>query len=115
MKEFITANEKTFECISVQTGTDSISFTMENQATADLEPFFRGVSKITVSDTKLGNPYGNFENLRFESITTNDDYSVTVKMHIKSEIERRLDALEASQELQDGAIMELAQNVGGEA
>lgn len=35
-------------------------------------------------------------------------------MHIKNEIERRLDALEESDRLQNGAIMDLAAGVGGE-
>ena len=110
MKEFITANGITYEGTNVSTGTGSIAFTTGEYNAAELEPFFRGVSEIKVSDTKLGEPYGNFPDLKFESITTNEDGSVTVAMRIKSEIERRLDALEESQRAQDEAISGLAQS-----
>jgi len=126
MKEFVTANEKIYECSNVTTGIDSITMTMENQIANDMIAEFDGVTELTVSFEKkkeeweedlglvLEDPHGIYKNLKLESVTTNvNDGSVSVTMHIKSDIEMRLDALETGQELQDGAIMELAQNVGG--
>jgi len=126
MKEFVTANEKIYECSNVTTGIDSITMTMENQNANDMIAEFDGVTELTVSFEKkkeeweedlglvLEDPHGIYKNLKLESVTTNvNDGSVSVTMHIKSDIEMRLDALETGQELQDGAIMELAQNVGG--
>lgn len=126
MKEYVTANEKIYECSNVTTGIDSITMTMENQNANEMIAEFDGVTELTVSFEKkkedweedlelvLEDPHGIYKNLKLESVTTNvNDGSVSVTMHIKSDIEVRLDALEAGQKLQDGAIMELAQNVGG--
>lgn len=119
MKEFVTANGRIFECTSVTTGLDSITFKMENQDADDLEAFFRDVNGLTVAFEGEEQPHGIYEepqfSLAFESITKFEDGSTAVRMHIKNEIERRLDKLEMSQELQDGAIMELAESIGGEA
>lgn len=116
MKEFVTANGTTYECKNVTTGLNSITMTMDGYTANDLMAAFADVSELTVAFEGEEEPHGTYKNLKLESVTTNaDDYSVSVTMHIKSEIERRLDALEESQEIQDGAIMELAQSVGGEA
>lgn len=44
-----------------------------------------------------------------------DGVWITISLREKTEEERRLDALEAGQEIQDGAIIDLAGIVGGEA
>lgn len=116
MKEFVTANGRIFECSSVTTGINSITLRMENQDADDVEAFFRDVTELTVTFEGEEEPHGVYAepqfSLAFESITKFEDGSIAVTMHIKSEIERRLDALEAGQELQNGAIDELAQVVG---
>lgn len=127
MKEFVTANGTTYECKNVTTGIDSITFTVDGYTANDLMAAFADVSELTVSfekqkeswddstDIVLEDPHGIYKNLKLESVSTNvEDGSVSVKMHIKNEIERRLDALEEGQALQDGAIMDLAKSVGGE-
>lgn len=119
MKEFVTANGRIFECSSVTTGIDSITLRMENQDADDVEAFFRDVTAFTVAFEDEPEPHGIYEepqfSLSFESITKFEDGSIAVTMHIKNEIERRLDALEESDKIQNGAIMELGENVGGEA
>lgn len=116
MKEFVTANDRIFECSSVTTGINSITLRMENQDADDVEAFFRDVTELTVTFEGEEEPHGVYAeprfSLAFESIAKFEDGSIAVTMHIKSEIERRLDALEAGQELQNGAIEELAQVVG---
>lgn len=132
MKEFVTANGRIFECSNVTTGINSITLRMENQDADDVEAFFRDVTGLTVSFEKesglsgytegggqepvLDDPHGIYTepkfSLAFESVTKFEDGSIAVTMHIKSEIERRMDALEAEQELQNGAIDELASVVG---
>lgn len=105
MTELVTANGITYECKNVSTGTDSISFTVEGYTAAEMEEALEGVSEITTSYEGELRPHGTFGNLKLESVTKNaDDGSVTIKMHIKNEIERRLDALEESQKRQDEAI-----------
>lgn len=116
MKEFVTANGRIFECSDITTGINSITFRMENQDADDVEAFFRDVTAFTVAFEDELEPHGVYEepqfSLSFESITKFEDGSIAVTMHIKNEIERRLDALEAGQELQNGAIDELANVVG---
>lgn len=131
MKEFVTANGRIFECTRVTTEINSITMTMENQDVDDVEAFFRDVKELTVSFEKtkdpdeyreelvLEEPHGIYTeprfSLAFESITKYEDGSIAVTMHIKSEIERRLDALEKGQEIQNGAIADLGAVIGGEA
>jgi hypothetical protein len=43
----------------------------------------------------------------------NADESVTISLREKTDIEKRLDALEESQDIQDGAIADLAEVIGG--
>lgn len=124
MKEFVTANGRTFTCMDVTTGLNFITMTMEGQDIAELEAFFRDVSGLTVAMEGQG-PHGVYEKpdrpLEFESITKYADGSVSVTMHIKDKTEmeldalkERLDAVEEGQELQDGAIREIGEIVGGE-
>lgn len=127
MKEFVTANGRIFECVNITTGLDSIMLTMENQDANDLLVAFGDVSELTVSFEKqkesleegfgldLEEPHGVYENLKLESVSTNvENETVSVTMHIKSKIEIRLDRLEEVQEIQNGAIDELAAMQGGE-
>lgn len=125
MKEFVTANNRIFECTSVATGLNSITMKMENQDADDVEAFFRDVTGLTVTFEGEEAPHGVYTeprfSLAFESITKFEDGSVAVTMHIKSEIERRLDALEAGQKaleteqaVQNGAIAEIGTMLGGE-
>lgn len=114
MTEFVTANGNVYECRNVSTGLDSITFTVEGYTANEMMAAFADVGELSVSYAGE-NPHGVYENLKLETVSTNaDDGSVTVVMHIKNEIERRLDALEESQDIQNGAIKELAQSVGGE-
>lgn len=114
MKEFVTANGNIFECTNVTTGIDSITLTMENQDADNVEPFFRDVTDLTVTFEGEEKPHGTYKDLKFESITKYEDGSISVTMHIKSEIEKRLDKIEAEQEIQDEAIAGLGDIVGGE-
>lgn len=134
MKEFVTANGRIFECSKVTTEIDSVTLTMGNGDADDIEAFFRDVKGLTVSfekesdlsgytegngqDPVLDDPHGIYTepkfSLAFESITKFEDGSIAVTMRIKSEIERRLDALEEGQMIQNGAIAELAKMNGGE-
>ncbi len=113
MKEIITANGIVYECQNVTTGVDNITFTVSGQSVTDMESAFRDVSELSVSG-EGGEVYGRYDHLAFESASVLADGTVSVTMHIKDKIERRLDALEEGQELQDGAIQELAGIVGGE-
>lgn len=127
MKEFVTANGRIFECSNIDTGVDSISMEIVNQDAADLESFFAGVSSLTThfevplglgeerSEPILEDPHGFYDHLKLNFVNKNViNNSVVIVMHIKSEIERRLDALEEGQALQDDAITDLVNSVGKE-
>lgn len=108
--EFIKANGVEYACKAVVTGVDSISFSMEGQAVADIEKAFRPVTELTVSgeDKEV---YGTYKNLSFESATAYGDGTVMVTMHIKSKTELRFESLEQTQAEQDEVLAEL---LGGE-
>lgn len=128
LKEYVKANGSIFECVNVETGMDSISMEIINQDAAVLEAFFEGVSSLTThfeapvepgegrEGTALKEPHGIYNHLRLNFVNKNTiNGSVVIVMKIKSETERRLDALEESQEIQDGAITEIGKVIGGEA
>ena len=108
--EYITANGVEYACKAVVTGVDSITFSMEGQAVADMEKTFRPVTELTVAgeDKEV---YGTYEHLSFESATVYGDGSTMVTMHIKSDTELRLESLEQTQAEQDEVLAEL---LGGE-
>lgn len=109
--EYITANGIEYACKAVVTGVDSITFSMEGQAVADMEKTFRSVTELTVAgeDKEI---YGTYKNLSFVSATVYEDGSTMVTMHIKSDTELRLESLEQTQAEQDEVLAEL---LGGEA
>ena len=64
---------------------------------------------------------GNYEDMKLESplfsfVDYTEDKKVMAAFGIreKTEIEKRLDSIEAGQQVQDGAILDLASMVGGE-
>ena len=64
---------------------------------------------------------GNYEDMKLESPLFSDvDYTEDKKVMAafgireKTEVEKRLDSIEAGQQIQDGAILDLASVVGGE-
>ena len=109
--EFVKANGAEYACKAVVTGVDSITFSMEGQAVADMEEAFRPVTELTVADENK-EVYGVYKNLSFESATAYGDGTVMVTMHIKSKTELRLENLEQTQAEQDEVLAEL---LGGEA
>lgn len=128
MKEFVKANGRIFECINVENGTDSISMEVASQDAAGLESFFESVSSLTThfeapmepeegqEAPALEEPHGSYSHLRLNFVNKNTiNGSVVIVMKIKSETERRLDALEERLETQDGAITEIGKAALGEA
>ena len=109
--EFVKANGAEYACKAVVTGVDSITFSMEGQAVADMEKAFRQVTELTVAgeDKEI---YGTYKNLSFVSATVYEDGSTMVTMHIKSDTEIRLESLQQTQAEQDAVIAEL---LGGAA
>ena len=110
--EYIIAGGIEYECQTVTTGTDSITFTMEGQAVESIHTAFKDVTELTVSgeDKKT---YGIYSGLSFASALVDADDTVSVTMLIKPDLERRLEKVEASQDIQDEAIVELAGIISG--
>lgn len=110
--EYIKAGGIEYECQKVTTGTDSITFTMEGQAVESIHTAFKDVTELTVSgeDKKA---YGIYSGLSFASVSVDADDTVSVTMLIRPDLERRLEKVEASQDIQDEAIVELAGIISG--
>ena len=110
--EYIKAGGIEYECQTVTTGTDSITFTMEGQAVESIHTAFKDVTELTVSgEDKI--PYGIYSGLTFSSAAVDADDTVSVTMLIRPDLERRLEKVEASQDIQDEAIVELAGIISG--
>ena len=102
--EYITANGVEYACTKATTSINTISFVVEGKTTEEVKQAFKPVTELTVSgEDKV--TYGVYTNLSYESVTEYEDGSVEVIMHIKSDTEVRLEALEQSQaELEQGHI-----------
>lgn len=110
--EYITANDTEYECQTVTTGINTISFSMEGQEISRVEAAFKGVTELSVSGEDKA-VYGTYENLSFESATVYGDGRICVAMHIPDLTEMRIIGLEATQAEQDEAIASLM--YGGDA
>ena len=102
--EYITANGTEYACTKTTTSINTISFAVEGKTAEEVKTAFKQVTELTVSgENKVA--YGIYNNLSYKSVTEYEDGSVEVTMHIKSDEEVRLDALEQSQaELEQGHI-----------
>ena len=109
--EYITAGGVEYAAKSVTTSTNAISFVLDGQKIGDIETAFRGVAELTVSGEDK-TVYGTYVNLSFNSAMVSEDGSITVVMHIPSEQELRMAALEKAVAEHDEAIAEI---YGGEA
>ena len=101
--EYIKAGGIEYECQTVTTGTESITFTMEGQEIASIHTAFKDVTELTVSGEDK-TPYGIYSGLTFSSAAVDADDTVSVKMLIRTPTERSLDAIEKTQDEQDALI-----------
>lgn len=110
--EYIKANGIEYECQKVTTGTDSITFIIGGQTVESIHKAFKDITELTISgeDKKT---YGIYSGLTFSLASVDVDDIVTVTMLIKPDLELRLEKVEVSQDIQDGAIVELAGIISG--
>ena len=110
--EYIKAGGIEYECQKVTTGTDSITFIIGGQTVESILKAFKNVTELTISgeDKKT---YGIYSGLTFSLASVDVDDIVTVTMLIKPDLELRLEKVEVSQDIQDGAIVELAGIISG--
>ena len=108
--EYITANGTKYECQNIETKTNEISFTLKGDLDV-LKSAFKEVTSLTVS-AEDDVVYGNYENLRYRSVTEYDDGTVEITMKILTDVEIAVEDLQKTQAEQDEAIAEL---VGGGA
>lgn len=111
--EYVIIGEENYKTKSVTTGINSIKFTLADMPIADAVEKFSDVSELKIAGEDL-KPYGFYKNLTFASATVDAESLVTIEFHIASATEIRLANLEATQDMQDGAILELANMIGGE-
>lgn len=110
--EYIKAGGIEYECQTVTTGTESITFIIGGQTVESIHKAFKDITELTVlgEDKKI---YGIYSGLSFALASVDVDDIVTVTMLIKPDLERRLEKVEVSQDIQDGAIVELAGIISG--
>ena len=109
--EYITANGIQYGCIEVNTTVDTISFRMEGNA-EELKEAFLAIGELEVSSTLEDTPYGQYKYLRFCSATINSDDTVTITMHIMSDMEVRVLELEKARDEQQRVIAMLVAETG---
>ncbi len=105
MNEIITANDVEYTAKNVTTEIDTISFTLL-EPMDDPEAAFRETKSLTVGDTE-GTAYGQYPEVKYESLTIAADGSVTITMHILTKTEKAIRELQVSQAEQDEVIAEM--------
>lgn len=106
--EYINANGTVYECQKIETESNAIVLTIDGK-TEELKEAFKNVTNFTVSG-KDNEAYGNYENLKYQSVTEYEDGTVTIKMKILSDMEIAVSDLQKTQAEQDDVIAEL---IGG--
>lgn len=112
MNEIITANGVEYAVKNVNTGINTISFTLL-EPMDDSEAAFKETKSLTVGDTK-GTAYGQYPDVEYESLTIAADGKITITMHILTNTEKAVKELQVSQAEQDEVLAEILYG-GGEA
>ena len=131
MDKIILKNQTSFE-IADGASLGNIQIKEENfEAVKTITDAFTADNLAEVTFTHNGETYGKYTDLKYDGFTyaPNTDeagkedgtYTVTIRLRTKTDIEKRLDALEAGQatlqqghESNAGAIEDLAGMIGGE-
>lgn len=106
MVEIITIGEQQYISKNIVTGVDSISFDVNGLTLDEAKSIFKDVTSLTISNDD-GVVYGKYPDIKYSSITEFEDGTITVNMHILSDIERQLRDLHKSQLEQDEVITEI--------
>ena len=105
MNEIITANGVKYITQNLNTGLNTISFTVQGLTADEAEAAFRNVTSLTVGiDETEDSVYGEFPNVTYESITKDAEDNITVTMHIPTKTELQIADLQESQAEQDEVI-----------
>ena len=112
-KEYVTINGKNYEVDAVSSGVGTLKFAIKGMKIADAVAEFSDATELSVSADGI-TPYGIYKDISFLSATVYSDGAVTVAFRIANTTESRIANLEATQDMQDGAILELANMIGGE-
>ena len=111
--------------ITIKEGASLNAITAVVEQFKDLDPIAsailkEGKSGCSTNLSQRKNITGNYTDMRleyplFQVNVVNEKVEATFAIREKTEEEKRLDALEKVQSVQDGAIMEMAGMIGGEA
>lgn len=122
MMEKLVLKDKTE--ITIKEGASLNAITAVVEQFKDLDPIASAILKEgnldTVQFKSEENITGNYTDMRleyplFQVNVVNEKVEATFAIREKTEEEKRLDSLEKGQSVQDGAIMEMAGMIGGEA
>lgn len=105
LNEKIIVDDIEYPVENVSTGLNFISFVVHDMDMDTAESTFKNVTSILVGAE--GEIYGEYPNVKFESISKNISDKITITMHILTDIEKQYKELEISQAEQDEAIAEL--------
>lgn len=113
LTEIITADGIDYTVQNTSTGLNTISFVVQKMTANEAETIFRNTVSLTVN-SEDGGVYGEYPDVKFESLAIGADEGITVTMHILTEAEKQIRDFQISQAEQDEVIAELLYG-GGEA
>lgn len=114
-------NETTMNCDSTDSILGFISLAFTDKTVEELKTTFTSVTSVEIYEEGSTSPFGIYRQLKYDSITENVDGVITVTMKILSDADilyesllTRVETLEASQQDQDNAILDIADAVFAE-
>lgn len=116
MENIFINNNESVQVKSVNASIDSINIVLENASIEDMVTKFSNTTELSIIKDEV--VFGIYKNLMFVSATVDASGDITINMHIKTnselvaqEIEELKKYLIETQEIQDEAILELAEIV----
>lgn len=112
MNEIITVGGVKYTATNVETGPGIISFMLPGLTVDEAEAAFKNAESLTVG-SEAGTVYGEYPNIKYESLTKDADGNVSVMMSILTREQVQIRELQTSQGEQDEAIAGLLYGEGG--
>lgn len=96
MNEIITAGGVEYAAQSIKTDINTISFKLSGLTADEAREAFINIEALTVGSGG-DDVYGKYPDVKFSSVTLEADDSITVTMHILSDVEKQIREVQKTQ------------------
>lgn len=112
MNEIITAGGVKYTAQSIETGINTISFKLSGLTADEAREAFKNIDALTVG-SGTDDIYGEYPDVKFSSVTLAADDSITVTMHILSDVEKQIREMQKTQTEMQASLREHDEVIAG--